>query len=362
MLYYIGMFGVLASTELILTQLNIKNRKKIFLIIAYFMLSLFSCFRDFSVGTDTQQFVTSYNFFSNYGFEVVNFNQIYEPGFMLYMILLSRISASPRFFIVITYLFINFGIIKFINDNSKDYFISIIIYIFSCQFLASMTMLRQFMAISIVFLFFRNLLNKKYFRFLLSVFIAMMFHYFAILFVLLIPIYIIKKLNKAGLVAVLIALLIFYIFLPDIVMFLLNNISNYNDYIAYLESVGEDMGTFRLPPMLLVLCALLMPYIVNFKRYYYNETVLLYKGKNYGFLNLVYLLLFCLVILSGRFGLFTRVYYYFTPFLVLIPNIFDFDKNKDWRLYTILMCLAIFITSLLLHRGTYGTENFQFGF
>ena len=342
---------------------NGKKGNLLYLTIVFFLLTLYSAGRDFSVGTDTEQFVNSYKFFSDKQFTSVNFSQIYEPGFLIYMIFLSKISPEPRFFLIITYIIINFSIVKLIYNHSKDCYISVLIYILSCQFLASMCMLRQFLAISIILLGTNYLFRKQYYKYSIFVLIGMMFHYFSILFFILIPMHYKKKLTTTQNRTILLTFLGAFILLPQIMLYVITNFTVYSDYLIYLENVGKLNGTLRFPSMLLVLLIIFFPVILNFKKIYNKNSFMVYKRKDYTFINLLFMFLFLLVVLSSRFDLFTRVYYYFTPFLVLVPNIICKKKmHTSLKAYYLTSMVILFFTCLFLKKGTYGTESFIFCF
>lgn len=359
MVYYLGLFIILIITEMSLDLFQVKNRRKIFLTIAFLLMSFMAGFRDYSVGTDTMQFVNAYRDYANKGFEVVNFNQKYEPGFVLYFVLLSKISPNPRPMLILTYLFINFSVINFINKYAKDYFQSTIIYIFGCQFFASLTIMRQFISIAIILLSFGLLLNKKYFKFLIFVLIASMFHYFSVLCVLLVPMHWLKRMNAKLFIGGTIIFALLYFFIPQIVQFLITHIKNYNDYIPYLEEHGI-VAEFRLPPMLLVLLALAAPAIINYRYVLRNSNAVKYKEYDLSFFGILYFFLFWVILFAGRYGLITRVYYYFMPFTMLMPNFFP--KVKSWRIYIVLICLIIFVGYIMTGTSTQGTSNFIFNF
>lgn len=362
MLVYYGIVAALifVNSALNKIQCNKNDARKIFLVISFILLFYFSAFRDFSVGTDTLQFVESYKTYSKYGIEIVGFGQVYEPGYMFLIWVLTRITDNPRFLIILTAAFINFSILTFIGRYSKNYFLSTLIYILSCQYLVSMCMLRQFLAISIILLGFGFVIRKKYVRFLIITFLAAMFHYFSISLLVLVPIYEIKHISIVWKVILVAIFCIIYLFLPSIVLFLITHIKNYNDYLIYLEEMGELQGGFRIPPMLLIWLALMFPLILNYRIWSRSSNILSSRGVNWKFMHILYLFLFALILLAGRMGIFTRVYYYFTIFLVLLPNIQDINHNNKWDVYMVVMLLAIFTVALILDRGTYGAADYKF--
>ena len=359
MIYYLALVGILILSYFIVRPL--KHGRFVYLAIVFISLSVLACLRDESVGIDTEQYFKTYKSFATLKYSEIKLGMVYEPGYLAYIITLNKINKDPRFLEVVTYLFINFAIVRFIHKNSKNYFISSLIYVMSCQFLASMCMMRQFIAISIVLLFFDGLTRRKYIRFILAVLVATTFHYFAAMFLLL-PIFrLITKLSKKQLVLIGLLFIPIFIFLPQIIMKIITSVANYGDYVDYLKSVGEMNGTLRFPPMLLIFLVILFPYLFNIKSLYYNKEILTFNGKDYSYLNIIYIFLACLIILAGRFSLFTRFYYYFTPFMVLAPNMYAQKENdSSWNVYYILILSAVFVFCLATGSGTYSAEEFLF--
>lgn len=326
---------------------NIKNKRFLFCFLCWIIFSLVAGLRDYSTGTDTPQFVNAYRIYSTLDMKYVNFNQVYEPGFIFYMVTLGKISTSPRFFLVITYLFINFCIFRTIYKYSKNYYLSTIIYLCSCQFLVSMCMLRQFIAICIVLLGLDQLFKKRYFKFFLFICVAFLFHYFSIVYIILILIYKLKKFDGFLKFICFFVFGIIFILLPEIVIFFFKNSSNYSDYIPYLMNKGLLRGTLRFTPMLFVAIAFLLPFF--FRKPIKNNEILHFE--------LVMLVLLSLILLSSRMEIFTRVYYYFTPFLLFIPNLCKRKNQYFWYFFAV--CCLIFIACLITGKGTYGTVPYS---
>ncbi len=397
MIYYFLLFEILVLLELVLQYRKVKNRRIVFLTVAFTCLAAMACLREYSVGTDTWQFVSNYKNLGPYGFSVLTDPTVdYEPGYLIYQAILYKINPNPRFLLIITYLFITFAFTYFIKRNCKDYFSATIIFIFSCQFLAAMCMLRQFTAISIMLLAF-PLLQKKNKHFLIPyagcVLLAACFHYFAILYLLFIPMVLVRRMNRTWWIVILSLFAPIYLFADKLALFLIRNIANYNDYIPYLEKMGESSG-FRIGPFTIILIAMLIPYFLNLRHQYYNPRVTVWRGRDFAFVNIIISFLFFMTLLAGRFGLLTRVYYYFTPYMLLIPNLLDikedgnfrdspwlFDyllpKGKwrkypgalaihppvDWKVFYMTACLGIFALAAITNAaGTYNAADFEFFF
>ncbi len=367
MIYYVLLLAFLIGCYVIIYKFtNIKRKKNIFLLFAFLSFSFLSCFRAYSVGADTKQWVDFYTIYGEQGLKAVNFSQPHEPGYVLLNVILWKISTNPRLLIIVGGLFINFSICYFIGKHSKDPFFSILTWVCFRMFFESMCVFRQFLAMSIILLSFDLLLNRKYIKFCFTIILAAMFHYFALVLLLLIPIHYLKKLNKLHVTVVLIAFVICFTFLPQIIDFFLEHVSNYSDYKGYLQAEGVVVGEFHFQYFLIVFLAYLFPIVT--KRYRYESTSQLSNSgiskqeavKNeFSFLTIIYVLIIFLIALSSRFILIARIYDYFMPFVTLIPNLVNLRKNKDLKYYYLILNILYFIYSLVT-TDLFGTINFEF--
>ena len=104
------------------------SKKKLFLFCAFVILCFVACLRDYTVGYDTKQYVTAFNKASS--LTLSNFSYLrYEYGFTFLLWLLSKISSNWQILLIITSLFINFSVLRFIEKNSDNPFFSVLIYI-----------------------------------------------------------------------------------------------------------------------------------------------------------------------------------------------------------------------------------------
>lgn len=170
MLPYILLIGLILV-------IGINGRKKINLQMIFFLLFIFSAIR-FMVGTD---FITYFKVSSGQIDINTNNYMLFEPLNILLINVGYFINSSQFFFIssaCITMLFFYKGI----SEQSSDYFVSAICFIgFPMFFLESLSIVRQFLAISIVFYSIKFIENKKPFTFIFYVLLASMFHFTALL-------------------------------------------------------------------------------------------------------------------------------------------------------------------------------------
>lgn len=358
------------------TNLKKKAKKAIFLFLVFLLLGFISGFRSFSVGTDTQQYVSSFVWLSNSnGAKILGIGDtLYEPGYVLLNLFLYSISSNPRILILTTSLFINFAYCYFIYKFCDDYFSAIMIYIFCCQYLVNMCITRQAISTSIILLAFPLLFRKNKIYYIFAVLIASMFHYFSLLYLLFIPASFLSKKNfdksKKEIVGLfLIVVLPIYFLIPEIYTSAITNLSNYSDYINYFNKLGgiqNFVSLFRVSPMLLIMTFIYLPLFIFGSR----ENMIVDSGGKlsisrgvnpqlskwfygYSFIALAF------VLFGARFGLLTRMYYYFTPFFMVVPSFVN-SNHKYNQSYYLALSTVIFIAALITKSGTYGASNFSF--
>lgn len=208
---------------IILNILAYKKKKKIFLIISILLLSLITGLRGMSVGIDTEDYYFSIlnNFPRDWQFE--------EIGFRFISNLLMKIFENATIVIFIFALFTNLLImLRFWDFKEKCNFslmstLYILIYMFS-----SMNIMRQFLAIAIIFYFTRYLEKKKYYIYIISVIIASLIHKTALLAMIYPIVYIWSSLTKNKKILVIIPLISISIFgMYFIIKYENNHIMNY---------------------------------------------------------------------------------------------------------------------------------------
>ncbi len=367
MMNYIFLLIFLILSYLLLYRINVRNKKRIFLIFSFLGLSFLSCFRDFSVGADTQQWVDFYTVYGAQGLNAVNFSQPHEPGYVLLNVILWQFSHNPRLLIIFGGLFINFSFCYFVDKHSKDPFLSVLIWYCFRMFFGSMCLFRQFLAISIVLLSFDLLLHKKYIRFAFAVVIASMFHYIALAFLLLIPIRQIEKVNLKYAIIIALIFSICFLFLPQLVEFFLKYVSNYSDYFSYMQENKIIVGEFHFQPFLFVFLAYMLPLAFScyrrkdiFCKTDLSSTKMKSKKiESYNFIMIIFIVIICLIALSSRLILISRINEYFMPFVMLVPNIVDTNRNKELKVYYIALNIAYF-AYMLLASNQFLTNDFYF--
>ncbi len=162
------------------TQSSLK-KKYLYCFLSFLPFLLVSGLR-YDVGTDyINRYV--YDFNRTYqGYRVPNM----EVGFHLLMKATMLVSCEPQLMFFITSLLINGFIFLTVIKESKDPVYSICIYFFLGFFFDSLNIMRQYLAMSVVFIGFYYLLKNKKLLFIVSVLLASLFHSTALIMLVLV--------------------------------------------------------------------------------------------------------------------------------------------------------------------------------
>ena len=117
MLIYIFLLIIIFLLDIIIKPNTSSKRRKRFLGLCMLLFLMISMFRDVSVGADTKQFYDAFTIIGNRSLELSFEYSRYEKGFILLCKLLSIVSNNPQILIIITSLFINCVVFKFIENN-----------------------------------------------------------------------------------------------------------------------------------------------------------------------------------------------------------------------------------------------------
>ncbi len=194
-------FSLLAINNENTTNVNIITKKtksqKICLFCVAAVLIFVAGLR-YYVGTDYGGYYKIFNGIDDKFFE--SLKEFDEPGFLILAKLLSLFTTEGAVFIFITAAF-TIGSILFVTYKYTDtYMFSSLLFIFVGIWDGSFNGVRQYFAAAIICLGHRFILEKKFWKYLLFVFIAFLFHSSAI--VMIIPYFILR--NKISFINILI--------------------------------------------------------------------------------------------------------------------------------------------------------------
>lgn len=321
-LLYLGIYST--------SKVTLNKKEKIFLITCFCLIFILVASREMTRGNDTQSYLNLFKTCSTYKWAALDLK--YEKGYLLFNILLSYISSNSRFFMIVMSLIFNLGMLYFIKNNSKNYFLSIIMYICLLFYYNSMTMMKQFMALLIILLSYEQLKKGHTLKYAILVIFASFFHSTAWIAFLLYPCSKFKHTTKYAIIIFILSL---------IVMINLNNIiplvaSIIGKSDLYLNRIGSK----NLSNIIHFLIFLVM-YI--FSLYETNKNDIKDKSSNFN-LNVLFLATMINMI-SINMNILSRASLYFNIFsIVVIPSLIKDIKNNGNKKVTVIMLNILLVT------------------
>lgn len=313
---------------------NIKKETKDNLFLSVIMIILFVLVatRSLTTGNDTQMYLNVFKNCSALKWDAVIFGGYFEGGYLIFNVLISYISSSPRFFMFVMSFVFNLVIYKFIKDNSNNYFLSVLMYICMLFFYTSMTMMRQFLAMMVILSSLKYVKEKKLPLFILSVILASLFHTSALTCFIIYPIYHIKYTHKKAFIICVVSVFCLLLLQP-IVTFLMNLVGRTNYYESQFGS-NKLANTLSFTINIVLFLFALMSKNKNIKNYdFYLYILLISAAVNF---------------ISTDMNIISRAADYFDIFAIIcIPNIVYSLKNKNTKM----ICSLILLIFLALYSG-----------
>ena len=314
--------------------INVKKRS--FLLISFIIIVFLMSTRTFSTGTDTRMYISFFEKVSNYKFNLKIIGNYYEPLFIIINILLSYISSNPRFFIIVTSSIICYAFYTLIKKNSKNYFLSVLIFIGLLFFYSTMNTIRQYLAISIIIFGYNFIKNKKILPYMICVVLATLMHSSALVGILIYPLYNMKY-NRFRVIIIFLIAIVSNIFISDLInnIYTILNRTNYYEYRIGKENISN------LIHMILYLIIYLFSLYLTKKNKINNE------GHN-SFYLYIFIMTSAFSLIAMNLNVLSRATTYFNIFsIICIPNVIEenIKNRKNKFIITIVLILFLFIYS-----------------
>lgn len=297
-LYLIVLFFVMFW--IVLEKISL-NRKAIF--VPYLFLVLFASFRDYTVGTDSENYTRPFRL--NLSADNFIFNPNIEYGYqaLVYSILKLGLNSYHFLFFLTTSIYL-FCILFTLKKYSHNYILSVYVFVTFGFYTFFFNILRQGLAIAICFAGIKFLIEKNFFKYFLVVAFASLFHISAWIMLLL---YFIVHIKVDLKYKVLFLLFISYIVSSVFINYLAESNIRYE---AYTEESDKSGGYFST-----IFYMLIAAFIYIYRKFLDND-------KEFSIIEQIYFcgLAFMLPLLllgtdpSGP----QRIIYYFSFYLMLI--------------------------------------------
>lgn len=241
----------------------------------------------------------------------------YEIGYFFLNYLLAIFFKEPQVIIITTSVIITILLSLEIKRSSCMPILSLFCYITFYYYFISFNIIRQFIAVSIVFFANRFLLSDKkhhFMKFAIMCYIASLFHYSAL--VSIITMFFIRKKQTTVIKTIIILMIIvFYIFSSKFSVLIAGIIPRYSEYSYYGRSGGSDSSIIILSIILVV-------------TWFFEKYSL--TGKNFYFYQNCVVVGLILNILAKDNIIFSRVAYFYTiNLIILIPLLVKHNFLKE---------------------------------
>ncbi len=320
---------------------------KVLCIIIGIQLFLTAALRSTSVGGDLAAYIPNYIRLESVGWDEIFVGRL-EPGYTLLNKILSVFSTDERLLLVATSGIVVSGFTIFIYKNSRIPWLSLFLFVGMGFYTISLSMLRQAIAITLTLWSIQYVEKRSFIKFFGVVFIAILFHYTAIIFLILYPI---SKFKVTW--GYFISMLAIAFVLSQLIgrFFILVVIEKY--YSLYEGQMTGGTGYNMLLLLTTITCTGLLLWKTNKE-----------EAQKKSVFNHMMILACCFQFMALHFGLFARIVMYFSvSMLIFIPNALSCVKIKDLKVFGILtLCGLVFcyFVLIVLGKDTSGILPFLF--
>lgn len=312
-----------------------KKKRKYFLIIACAELIILTGIRGYSVGADTSVYLSALEYYKEMSkSEILHAKLVYPYDFEMGYFFLTKLCAFLNFsktsflFLISTIIYI--PIFAVIYKRSSDPYVSVLTYFAFGFFSYSLGIFRQMIALSIVICGIQYIKERKFFKYLFFIIIAMTFHSTALLALIIYFLYPVNWKVNMG-----ISVFVSLISIPLgnlIINFMIKVMSKYS---GYLERKNTQGGSYLMLALFVIL--LILQCLSNYMKTptEFNKTVSDALSMTVVAQTLGYSL-----------NIFGRSISYFSVFLIfLIPSLIEMISGKLRFIVKIgvIMCLLVLI-------------------
>lgn len=347
MIYYFTLLFLLILNFFLCRHCKNSKNKIIFLFISAIWLILVSTLR-YGIGFD---YFSYKDIFENISKTSLNELKNYYSIEILYLYLnkiISLLGGNYTTFILIINIFIISSVMLFIYKYSKNFYISIFVFITFQFFSHSMNLLRQTIAVVIFLFSYQFILKKKFISYAIIIFLGFFFHKSIIL---IFPMYFLLNIKFSFKYFILISFLAFilYIFSDYIFFYIFKNILKM--YSNYSNEIYWNANSFKyiiFPTIYFIIVLIfknkILKYNVLINTAFYTFLINLFITKHFIF---------------ERFSIYTFIFS-----IILIPEILESNKNikinilgKNIDFYYILMFIILIVGLSYLAFASF--ENFH---
>lgn len=327
-----------------------------FFIVAIMFLSIFAGIRSLSVGTDIKVYVVPiFNnamYYNNY-FEFVEFRDLTEPLYLLLNFVVSRFTNDVHWILFFVQLIISICVYRGLYKHKEQFpmWLGIAVYCF-LFYNRGFNLIRQSIAIFIIFGFYDLLEKEKYFKFFIVILIAYLFHTSSLMAIPMILLHKYKN-NKKILLGVFLFFIIIFINYDNVLEFLIHRGILTSKYAMYYSSGNIDIN---------LLDELLRIFLLGFVLLK-SASFMKSDKRQKNFYKSMIIIEFLLTQL-GMFMVFASrcSYYYLIYYIIILPMLIkDIEKDKVQMIMLLLIGLFIYWTYTFIGLNIAETYPYKIG-
>lgn len=313
--YYLIFLIIIIITYICISKiLKFKNKDIIFLNVAFIEMLLFLGFRDTTIGIDLQNYIPYFNIINGLNLDNLFYLPL-ERGYVILNKLVGLVGGENVFLFVVAFISL-LGVYYSIKKYSKNYMLSVFIYITFQFYIFIFSGLRQGIAFSIVWLSLKYVKERKLVKFILIVLLASMFHKTALIFL---PVYFIAN-KRITLKYVLLFLVVFI----SMLILKVQLVTFVTSFLYSTYAVSNTSGGYSL----LVLLFAVFVFFILIR----NKKIENFRDNDIWF-NMLIVAILIQTLASTQGNIARLTMYYSFSVVLLIPNVLDSLKDKKQKIF-----------------------------
>lgn len=331
---------ILVGGAVLLDMVSDRASKKLYCSVVAVNMALISGLRAYSVGPDTANYVWYFMRDATRSFsEIILSNTDLEKGYILFEYIVSRFTSNPTVFFLLVAFFFMAVTSLLVYRYSAEPCLSFLVFASLGFFTFSMLASRQTMALGITLLSFKFIKEKRLIPFLISIAVAMNFHFSSVAFL---PAYFLarKKLTKTYIIGAAIGIPGAYL-LKEQVFIILSKFTKYN------YSPIENEGPYVLITLMILV------FIGGFIQ---RESVIKRNADNLILYNMSFSSIIIAMLTFVHPSAIRVAYYYHIYLILFIPEIILSISDKKIRRIAYVLSIVALVTlgiRLLLKNSYY---------
>ncbi len=306
--------------------------------ISFLILGVFVLFRGEEVGNDTLSYLLLYQEFTNASVNIEYYAVRFEIGYLLLNKICTYISSNLQTIIIISGLITTIGYWYFIKKYSRSICLSLLMFICLRYYDQTMNIIRECIAIAIIFYSYRFIVKRNFFKFIICILLATCFHKTAIVFTIAYFVTLFRLSKKTLLILFIVSMGFMFSF-GSIFQQILQIFDNY----SYYDGGEYAVGGIRIATILqLIIQGALFIISLVIRKNIGNE-ILIKRG--YDSMLMIWAIAISITIVATQFNLLDRVAVYFNVFSIIVfPNILSEVKNIRHREILYILTITFLIT------------------